>query len=61
MQPPQQDDDTGTPRPAGTGNTPLVGGGGQVVSPGYRPSPPATEQDGPTAVPAGGAPQPKRP
>ena len=53
--------DSGTPRPAGSGSAPLFGGGGQVAPGGLQPSPPVTPQDGPTSVPTGGTPQPKRP
>lgn len=54
-------EDTGTPHPAGTGDTPLFGGGAQVTPGHHQPSPPVTDKDGPTAVPTGGTPQPKRP
>lgn len=57
---PNHQSDTGTPRPAGTGDTPLFGGGAHVT-PGHQPAPPVTDKDGPTAVPPGGAPRPKRP
>lgn len=53
--------DSGTPRPAGGGDQPLFGGGGQVTPGRYHPSPPRTEREGPAAVPPGGTPQPKRP
>jgi hypothetical protein len=51
---------TGSPHPAGGGGGALVGAGGEVVGGGLQPSPPTGPQDGPTAVPQGGTPQPKR-
>lgn len=53
---------TGSPHPAsGGGAGGLVGAGGEVTSGGLQPSPPTVPRDGPTAVPTGGAPRPKRP